>query len=91
MNNAVTDEEIPSYDGNVSLLPATVAGLMKLTVDNLRLIQDFHGEPLIESKEVLALRVLALRTGTLHLMKKKEARILLDQVSIMQEVAVAEW
>ena len=86
-------EDIPvldQYTGDLSSLPTTASKLMKLSVSKLKEILHFHGYNTLESKETLALRVLALRSAEAHLIGKREVEALLQQIEIMRSLARAE-
>ena len=62
------------YSGDISTIPTAAKEIQKLPVGRLKAILHFHNTPTEGSKDHLVLRVLAVRTGTTHLLFERELK-----------------
>ena len=81
-HTSLTENDL--YDGNLSSVPSSTAGLMKLSVAHLRAILRAHSVSEIGTKEELLARVGLLKAGY------PEAAISRERLCILHMVAVAE-
>ena len=81
-HTSLTENDL--YDGNLSSVPSSTAGLMKLSVAHLRAILRAHSVLEIGTKEELLARVGLLKAGY------PEAAISRERLCILHMVAVAE-
>ena len=63
---------IDEYSSDISSIPCTAKEISKLPVSTLKQVLHFHNIPTQGSKEQLTLRVMAVRTGTTHLLFSRE-------------------
>ena len=69
---------LDEYSGDIAAIPCSTKELTKLPVSNLKQILHFHNIPTLGNKDQLVLRVLAVRTGTTHLLFQRELQALED-------------
>ena len=67
---------LEEYSGDISTIPTAAKEIQKLPVGRLKEILHFHNIPTEGSKGQLVLRVLAVRTGTTHLLFERELEAL---------------
>ena len=84
---ASVDSSSPSpvlegYSGDISTIPTAAKEIQKLTVGRLKAILHYHNIPTEGSKDQLVLRVLAVRTGTTHLLFERELKALEDLINV---------
>jgi hypothetical protein len=82
--------ELERYFGEMSKIPSTISQIKKLPVFKLKQILHYHNIHWTGSKDLLILRVLALRTGSKHLLFQRERDGLLDTIDIAKKLIYAQ-
>lgn len=82
--------ELQKYLGNLADVPSNIAEIKKLPVYKLKQFLRFHNIQWTGSKDQLALRVLALRTGTTNLLFRRERQGLLDAIQIAKKLIFSQ-
>lgn len=80
---------IEEYTGDISSIPCTAKEISKLPVSTLKQVLYFHNIPTQGRKDQLALRVMAIRTGTKHLLFSRELSAMEDLIGAAK-LAIAE-
>ena len=78
------------YSGKLAYVPSTLSGISQFSVSTLRAILDFHGFPMVGTKEELALRVHLLRQGRSAGMFIQEENQLRNFIAIVQQLVIEE-
>ena len=82
--------EPDKYLGNLADIPSSISEIKKLPLYKLKQFLRFHNIPWSGSKDQLTLRVLALRTGTTHLLFSRERQGLLDTIEIAKKLIYSQ-
>jgi hypothetical protein len=82
--------ELDKYLGNLADIPSSISEIKKLPVYKLKQFLRFHNIPWTGFKDQLALRVLAVRTGTTHLLFARERQGLLDTIEIATKLIYSQ-
>ena len=77
--------KLDQYSGDISAIALTAKEIFKLPISTLKQILYFYNIPTIGTKDQMVLHVLAIRTGTQHLLFTRELTSLEDLIG------VAEW
>ena len=80
----LTDADL--YDGGISSIPSSTAGLMKLSVAHLRAILRRHGILEVGTKEELIARVGLLKAGHPEAAFSRERLCILHIISVAKEI-----
>ena len=83
-------DEIEEFDGDLSEIPTQLQEISKLPVFKLKQYLHYYNIPWSGSKDQLALRVLALRTGTTHVLFQRERDGLLEMINVAEHVISAQ-
>lgn len=83
-------DEIEEFDGDLSKIPTQLQEISKLPVYKLKQYLHHYNIPWSGSKDQLALRVLALRTGTTHVLFQRERDGLLEITDVAKHVICAQ-
>ena len=75
----------PLYSGHLSIIPATISGIYKLTIPKLRSILKYHKHPPFGNRDQLAIKVLLLREGKTVAMYAKEEAQIMDLINLTLE------
>ena len=70
------------YSGDISTIPTASKEIQKLPIGRPKAIIHFHNIRTEGSKDQLVLRVLAIRTGTTHLLFERELKALEDLIYV---------
>ena len=79
---------LEEYSGDISTISTAAKEIQKLTVGRLKAILHFHNVPTEGSKDQLVLWVLAVRTGTTHLLFERELRALEDLINVSRIIII---
>ncbi|KAJ7394611.1 hypothetical protein OS493_000429 [Desmophyllum pertusum] len=82
--------EVEGFDGDLSAIPTQLQEISKLPVFKLKQFLHYHNIPWSGSKDQLALRVLALRTGTMHILFQRERGRVLDMIDLAEQLISAQ-
>ena len=83
-------DEIEEFDGDLSVIPTQLKEICKLPAFKLKQYLHYYNISWTGSKEQLALRVLALRTGTTHVLFQRERDGLLEVIDIAEQALTAQ-
>ena len=83
-------DEIEEFDGDLSKIPTQLQEISKLPVFKLKQYLHHYNIPWSGSKDHLALRVLALRTGTTHVLFQRERDRLLEMTDVAKHLISAQ-
>ena len=78
--------QLDQYSGDISSIPLTAKEILKQPISTLKQVLHFHNIPTIGTKDQLVLRVLAIRTGTKHLLFARELTALEDLIGVAERV-----
>ena len=81
---------VEKYSGDIPTIPTTAKEIQKLPVGRLKEILHFHNIPTEGTKDQLVLRVLAVRTGTTHLLFERELEALEDLIKVSKIIVGEE-
>ena len=79
------------YDGNVESIPSSSAGLIKLSVAQLRAILRTHNILEVGTKEELVTRVRLLKAGNLEAAFSKERLCILNMIVVAKEITKVQY
>ncbi|KAJ7391446.1 hypothetical protein OS493_018493 [Desmophyllum pertusum] len=80
---------LEEYSGDITTIPCTAKEITKLPLCSLKQVLHFHSIPTQGNKDQLVLRVLALRTGTTHLLFGRELEAL-EEIIKASKLAIGE-
>ena len=80
---------IDEYRGDISCIPCTAKEISKLPVSTLKQVLHFHNIPTQGSKEQLTVHIMAVRTGTTHLLFSRQLGTL-ENVIDAAKLAITE-
>ncbi|KAJ7386200.1 hypothetical protein OS493_010593 [Desmophyllum pertusum] len=80
---------LEEYSGDITTIPCTAEEITKLPLCSLKQVLHFHSIPTQGNKDQLVLRVLAVRTGTTHLLFGRELEAL-EEIIKASKLAIGE-
>ena len=83
-------DEIEEFDGDLSVIPTQLKEICKLPAFKLKQYLHYYNISWTGRKEQLALRVLALRMGTTHVLFQRERDGLLEVIDIAEQALTAQ-
>lgn len=78
--------ELDQYSGDISTIPVTAKEIFKLPISTLKQVLHYYKVPTIGTKDQLVLRVLAIRTGTKHLLFERELKSIENLLGVTERV-----
>ena len=78
--------KLDQYSGDISAIPLTAKEIFKLPISTLKQVLYYYNLPTIGTKDQLVLRVLAIRTGTKHLLFARELTSLEELIEVAERV-----